>query len=113
MQRRPGFGGEEPRPPVFVGEVDRFLQEGRLLKGKVDLEQGRSRERSFREQKVAAASSTANAKVVRSYVEIRQSTGDRLRRDRFFISRKARPLAARRVDHVPTEQDDLSGRLRS
>src|SRR5215469_12266079 len=110
MQRRPRFGGEEPHSPVFVGEIDRFLQEGRLLEGKVDLEPSRSRERGFREQKIAAASSAANAEVVRPYVEIRQGAGDRPCGDRLLVRRKARLRTAGGVDHMAAEQDDFSRR---
>src|SRR5580704_11692657 len=73
MQRRPCFGGEEPRAPVFVGEVDRLLEEGRLFEGDVDIQERRSRERGFREQKIAARGAAANAKVIRANVEVRQA----------------------------------------
>ena len=39
MQRRSRFGGEEPRAPVAVGEVDRLLEKGRLFEGDVNFEQ--------------------------------------------------------------------------
>src|ERR1700761_9379725 len=109
MKRRPRFGGEEPRPPVFVSEADRFLQERRLLEGKVDLEQSRSRERGFREQKISAASSAANAEIVRADVKVRDGPSNRLRGYRLLVRGKARLLAAGSVDHVAAEQDHFAG----
>src|SRR5271154_4028341 len=55
MQRSSGFGDEEARTPIAVGEIDRLLEKGRLLEGKVNLEPDRARERRLREQKIAAA----------------------------------------------------------
>jgi hypothetical protein len=103
MQCAARFGGEKSRPPVLVGEIDRLLEEGRLLERDVHLEQGGARERGLREQEVAPAGAAANAKVIRADVEVRQSAGYRLRGHWLFVGRKARLLAAWGVDHVAAE----------
>src|SRR5580693_8687299 len=66
MQCAPRLGAEKSRPPILVGEVDRLLEEGRLLERDVDLKQGGARERVFREQQITAAGAAANAKVIRA-----------------------------------------------
>ena len=103
MERRPRLCGEEPRAPVAIGEIDRLLEEGRLLEGDVDLEQGGARERAFREQQITAAGAAANAKVIRADMEVRQRAGYRLRGHWLLVGRKARRLAAGGVDHVAAE----------
>src|SRR4029077_21212935 len=93
MQCAPRSGAEKSRAPVAIGEIDRSLEEGRLLEGDVDLKQRRSRKRGFREQEVAPASAPANAKVIRADMEVRQSAGYRLPGDRLLVRGKARLLA--------------------
>ena len=111
--RRPRLGAEKSRAPILVGEIDRLLEEGRLVEGDVDLEQGGARERVLREQQITAAGATANAKVIWADVEVRESASNRLPGDRLLVRRKARFLSAGRVDHVAAEQDDFPGWLRA
>src|SRR5215467_12577664 len=107
------LGGKESRAPVAIGEINRLFEKRRLLKRDVKLKARAARERRFREQEVAAAGAAANAKVRRADVDVSESPGDRLNRNRLLVWRKSWLATAGRVDHMTAEQHDLLGRLRA
>src|SRR6185312_537742 len=99
--------------PVAASEIDRLLEEDRLLEGDVKFEPGAARERGFREQKIAAAGAAANGEIVEPKIEIGENRGDGLGRERLLVRRKARLGAAGRVDHVAAEEDNLARRVKA
>jgi hypothetical protein len=93
VQRRPRLRRKKAGTPIAAGEIDRFLEERRLVEGYIEFERGRARERGFGEQKIAAASAAANAKVAGPDAEPGERLSDRVCGDRFLVRRKARLLS--------------------
>ena len=107
------LGGEIAGAPIAVGEIDRLFEKGRLVKGNVELETRAPGERRLGEQEIAAAGATADRKVRGADPKVGQRFRDRARGDRLLVGRKARLLAAGRIDHMAAEKRDLAGRLQA
>src|SRR5262249_13524802 len=110
MERSACLRREETVAPTVPGKVNGLLKEDRLVEGDIKLKPRRTGTRGFRKKKIAAACAAADAKVASFDGELPQRRRDRVRRDRFFVRRKARFFAAGCVNHVAAEQHHLARR---
>jgi hypothetical protein len=100
MERSACLRREEAVAPTVPGKVNGLLMKGRLVEGDIKIKPRRTGKRGFRKKKIAAACAAADAKVASFDGKLTQRRRDRVRRDRFFVRRKARFFAAGCVNHL-------------